>query len=101
MAGSLKRNAYQYSISRSGLQMHHLHLDGVVSVGTPFDTLDLGSHRSVGDYGSWSFVAHDLDHGRVKRVEVFTVGFDGLEPMTLQSLGYAVSFEVLRWMTTG
>lgn len=81
--------------------MHHLHLDGIVSMGTPFDTLDLGSHRSMDDYGSWSFVTHDLDDGRVKRVEVFTVSFDNLEPMTLQSLGYAVSFEVLRWVTTG
>lgn len=55
----------------------------------------------MGDYGSWSFMVHNLDDGRVKRVEVFTVSFNDLEAMTFQSLGYAVSFEVLRWMTTG
>lgn len=55
----------------------------------------------MGDYGSWTFVVHDLDDGRVKRVKVFTVSFNDLESMTLQSSGDAVSFEVLRWVTTG
>lgn len=55
----------------------------------------------MGDYGSWTFVVHDLYDGRVKRVEVFTVSFDNLESMTLQSFGDAVSFEVFRWVTAG
>lgn len=101
MAGSLKRNIYQHCFHIQALQTYHLHLDGVVSVRTSFNTLDLRSHRPVGDYGSWTFVVHDLYDGRVKRVEVFTVSFDNLESMTLQSFGDAVSFEVLRWVTAG
>ena len=69
-------------------------------MGAALQTLDFGSHRSLGNNSGGAGGVDDLDDGAIERLNVLSVGVNDVQTVPLESVLDSVPFQVLRWVAT-